>query len=98
MPRYFFNIVVRGRKAIPDPEGDLLFDNRTALRHAQAVASEMLERRRRYRRGLEHWAFEVTDERGRLVGLVSFSSPTIRTGRNIKIRKATKAVQRREAK
>jgi hypothetical protein len=41
MPRYFFNIVVRRRKAIPDPEGDELAGDREALEHAATVARDM---------------------------------------------------------
>jgi hypothetical protein len=32
----------------------------------------MIERRHWYQRGLEHWSFEITDETGRLVGVVPF--------------------------
>jgi hypothetical protein len=70
MPRYFFNIVVRGRKAIPDPEGDLFANDKEAREHARMVAREMLERRHRYKRGLEHWTFVVTDKAERLVAIV----------------------------
>ena len=36
------------------------------------VARDMLERRHWYKRGLEHWAFEITNGNGRLVGVVPF--------------------------
>ena len=74
MPRYFFNIVVRGRKAIPDHEGDELLGDREARKHARMVAREMLSRRIWYKRGLEHWAFEITNGAGRQVGVVPFSN------------------------
>ena len=73
MPRYFFNIVVRGRKAIPDPEGDELSDDTAARKHGRIVAQEMLRNRDRYRSGLIHWTFEITDALGRQVGRVPFS-------------------------
>ena len=73
MPRYFFNIVVRGRKAIPDPEGDELAGDKEARKHAEMIAREMLSYRSRYKRGLEHWAFLITNEAGRQVGVVPFS-------------------------
>jgi hypothetical protein len=73
MPRYFFNIVVRGRKAIPDPEGDELAGDKEARKHAEMVAREMLSNRIWYKRGLEHWAFLVTNGAGRQVGVVPFS-------------------------
>ena len=73
MPRYFLNIVVRGRKAIPDPEGDVLGNDKEALEHARMIARDMLERRHWYKRGLEHWAFEITNRKGRKVGVVHFS-------------------------
>jgi hypothetical protein len=41
MPRYSFNIVVRGRKAIPDPAGDELAGDKEARKHAKMVAREM---------------------------------------------------------
>jgi hypothetical protein len=66
MPRYFLNIVVRGRKAIPDPEGDELAGDKEAREHASMIARDMLERRHWYKRGLEHWTFVVTDETERL--------------------------------
>ena len=72
MPRYFFNIVVRGRKAIADPEGDELAGNKGARAHGRMIAREMIERRHWYQRGIEHWVFEITDEAGRLVGVVPF--------------------------
>lgn len=73
MPRYFFNIVVRGRKAIPDPDGDVLVDDKEARKHGQMVAREMLERRHWDKRGLEHWAFKITNGNGHKVGIVPFS-------------------------
>jgi hypothetical protein len=73
MPRYFLNIVVRGRKAIPDPEGDELAGDKEARKHASTIARDMLERRHWYKRGLEHWTFVVTDETERLVAVVPFS-------------------------
>ena len=73
MPRYFFNIVVRGRKAIPDPDGDELADDKAALDHAKAVARDMFKNRIWYKRGLEYWAFAITNASGRKVGIVSFS-------------------------
>jgi hypothetical protein len=60
----FFNIVVSGRKAIPDPDGDELAGDKEARKHAKLVAREMMARRIWYRRGLEHWAFVVTDDAG----------------------------------
>ena len=73
MPRYFLNIVVRGRKAIPDLEGDVLGNDKEALEHARMIARDMLERRHWYKRGLEHWAFEITNGNGRKLGIVRFS-------------------------
>jgi hypothetical protein len=73
MPRYFFNIVVRGRKAIPDPEGDELAGDKEARAHACMIARDMMKRRHWYKRGLEHWAFEITDEAERLVAVVPFA-------------------------
>jgi hypothetical protein len=75
MPRYYFNIIVRGRKATPDPDGDELVGDKEAREHAEMVAREMLDRRHWYQRGLEHWAFEITNGRGRKVALVPFSRP-----------------------
>ena len=72
MPRYFFNIVVRGRKAIPDPDGDELAGDTEARKHAKVIALDMLKNHARYKRGLEHWAFEITNEEGYRVGLVTF--------------------------
>ena len=69
----FFNIVIRGRKAIPDPDGDELAGDNEARKHARTTAREMLERRHWYKRGLEHWAFEITNGSGRKVGVVPFS-------------------------
>lgn len=82
MPRYFFNIVVRGRKAIPDPEGDELADDKAARKHARMVAREMLMNRILYKRGLEKWAFEITNESGRQVAIVPFSDETRNEPRN----------------
>jgi hypothetical protein len=73
MARYSFNIVVRGRKAIPDPDGDELASDKAAREHAGMVAGEMLARRHWYKRGLEHWAFDITNGNGRKVGVVRFS-------------------------
>ena len=73
MPRYFFNIVVRGRRAIPDPDGDELAGDKEARRHAKMIARDMLTNHIRYKRGLEHWAFEITNGAGRRVGFVPFS-------------------------
>ena len=42
MPRYFFNVVVRERKAIPDPDGDVLAGDKEAREHARMIAIEML--------------------------------------------------------
>jgi len=72
MTRYYFNIVVSGRKAIPDPDGDELASDK-ARERARMIAREMLERRHWYKRGLEHWAFEITNGNGRKVGVVRFS-------------------------
>jgi hypothetical protein len=58
-------------EAIPDPEGDELAGDKEA--HAKMVAREMLERRHWYKRGLEHWACEITSENDRKVGVVRFS-------------------------
>ena len=74
MPRYFFNIVVRGRNAIADPEGDELAGDDEAQRHAVMVAREMLANRIWYKRGLEHWSFEIADATGRKVAVVPFSN------------------------
>jgi hypothetical protein len=63
----------RGRKAVPDPEGDVLADDKEARAHARRIARDMLERRHWYKRGLEHWAFEITNGNGRKVGFVRFS-------------------------
>ena len=73
MPRYFFNITVRGRKAIPDPDGDELAGDKEAKKHARMVAREMLSNRYWYKRGLEHWAFDITNGAGRQVSVVPFS-------------------------
>jgi hypothetical protein len=73
MTRYYFNIVVSGRKAILDLDGDELASDKEARRRARMIAREMLERRHWYKRGLEHWAFEITNGNGRKVGVVRFS-------------------------
>jgi len=73
MPRYFFNITVRGRKAIPDPDGDELAGDKEAKKHARMVAREMLSDRYWYKRGLERWAFVVTNGAGRQIAFVPFS-------------------------
>jgi hypothetical protein len=41
----------------------------TAIRCS--ASSSMLERRHWYKRGLEHWAFEITNGNGRKVGRIS---------------------------
>jgi hypothetical protein len=69
----FFNIVVRGREPIPEPDGGELAGDKEARKHAEMIAQEMLSNRSRYKRGLEHWAFVVTDEAGRQVAVVPFS-------------------------
>jgi hypothetical protein len=73
MPLYIFNIVVRGREPIPEPDGDELAGDKEARKHAEMIAQEMLSNRSRCKRGLEHWAFVVTDEAGRHVAVVPFS-------------------------
>jgi len=73
MPRYFFNIAVRGRRAIPDPDGDECAGDKEARKHAKMIAQEMLSNRIWYKRGLEHWAFDITDGSGRKVSTVPFS-------------------------
>jgi hypothetical protein len=72
MPRYFFNIVVRGRKPISDPDGDVLVGDKEARKHGRVIARDMLDRRHWYQRGLEHWAFAITNGNGRKVGVVPF--------------------------
>jgi hypothetical protein len=80
MPRYFFNIVVRGRKAIADADGDELTGDKEARKHARMVAREMMTNRIWYKRGLEHWTFVITSEAARQVGVVPFSDQSrIRT-------------------
>jgi hypothetical protein len=37
------------------------------------IAREILSNRIWYKRGLEHWAFEITDGSGRKVSIVRFS-------------------------
>jgi hypothetical protein len=72
VPHYFFNIL-RGKTAIPDPEGDSLPSDAAAIRHASMVAREMIEGRHFYRgQHLERWAFEITDAAGRHVETVRF--------------------------
>ena len=73
MPRYFFNIVVGRRRAILDPDGDVLAGDIEAVEHGRMIAQDMLEHRHWYKRGLEHWAFEITNGNGRKVGVVRFS-------------------------
>jgi len=73
MPRYFFNVAVRGRKAIPDPDGDEFANDKAARNHAKMVARDMLTNSIWCKRGLEHWAFEITNEYGRKVAVVPFS-------------------------
>jgi hypothetical protein len=75
MPRYFFNIVVRDRKPIEDPDGDLFPDAGAARRHAAIVAREMLADSHWYDRNIKYWAFAITDKQGRAIGRVAFSSP-----------------------
>jgi hypothetical protein len=82
MPRYFFNIVVRGRKAVPDPEGDELAGDKAARKHGKVIARDMLANHIWYKRGLEQWAFEITDEAGRHVGLVPFSGVISKRGQS----------------
>jgi uncharacterized protein DUF6894 len=38
MTQYFFNVVGRGRKAIPDPDGDELAGNKEAQEHVLRIA------------------------------------------------------------
>jgi hypothetical protein len=74
MRRYFFN-VVRGRTFIPDPEGDDISGDEEAKEHAEAVAREMLaERHKLNARGIERWAFILTDDSGRHVATVPFTA------------------------
>jgi hypothetical protein len=73
MTRYYFNIAVGGRKAIPDPDGDELASDKEACEHARMIAREMLERHHWYKRGLKHWVFEITNGNGQKVGVVRFS-------------------------
>jgi hypothetical protein len=80
MPRYFFNIVVRGRKAIPDPEGDELAGDKEARKHAKMVAREMLTDHILYKSGLANWAFEITNGNGRKVDVVPFSGIVLKKG------------------
>jgi hypothetical protein len=82
MPRYFFNLVVRGRKAIADPDGDQLPGDKEARRHAKMIAQDMLDNQSRYNRGLKHWAFEITNGAGRYVGVVPFSGTKPGSKRN----------------
>jgi hypothetical protein len=63
MARYYFNIIVRRRKAIPDPEGDIFASHSEARKHAKLVAREMLDRRLWYKRGLERWALKSPTQR-----------------------------------
>jgi hypothetical protein len=81
VPQYFFNIVVRGRMAIADPDGDQLPGDKEARRHAKMIARDMLANHIWYNRGLEHWAFEITNGAGRHVGVVPFSGIFSKTGR-----------------
>jgi hypothetical protein len=55
---------------IPDPDGDVLAGDKEARAHARVIAHDMLERRHWYKRGLEHWAFEITNRNRRKVGVV----------------------------
>lgn len=79
VPRYFFNIKVRG-ELIADPEGDELASDIEARKHAEMIAREMLDRRHLYKVGLATWIFVVTDATGRKVAVVPFS-------RKIKLRR-----------
>jgi hypothetical protein len=72
MPRYFFNILVRGR-TIHDPEGDNLAGDKEAKAHAKLIARGILESRDRYRRGVENWQLVITDRTGRQIGIVPLS-------------------------
>jgi hypothetical protein len=83
MPRYFFNIIVQGRQPISDPEGDELAGDKEARKHAKTVARDMLSNRNRYKRGIEDWAFEITNGSGRIVGLVPFTWQTKTRRRSI---------------
>jgi hypothetical protein len=75
MPRYFFNIL-RGKTAIPDPDGDVFRSDIDAIRHGSMVAREMLRERRRYGwPRMERSAFEITTGAGRKVATVPFSDP-----------------------
>jgi len=73
MSRYFFNIIIRDRKPIADPDGDLFAGDKEVRAHAKMVAREMLDRRLWYSRGLERWAFLITDKNRRQVGVAPFS-------------------------
>ena len=78
MRRYFFNIV-RGRAFIPDPEGDDLPGDEEAKEHAEIVAREMIEERHKFNtRSIERWAFIVTDDAGRHVATVPFTTQSAR--------------------
>lgn len=58
----FFTVVVRpGRKAIADPDGDELAGDNEARKHAKTIAREVLDHRHWHKRGLEGWAFVITD-------------------------------------
>jgi hypothetical protein len=58
---------------MPEPDGDELAGDKEARKHVEMIAQEMSSNRSRYKRGLEHWAFVVTDEAGRQVAVVPFS-------------------------
>ena len=76
-----FNIVVHGRKAIPDPDGDDLAGDKEARQHAKIIARDMLTNDIWYKRGLEYWAFEITNGAGRHVGILAFSDVLPKRGR-----------------
>jgi hypothetical protein len=73
MGRYFFNNRCARAESHSDPEGDEFASDKEARQHARMIARDMLERRHWYKRGLEHWAFEITTGNGRKVGVVHFS-------------------------
>jgi hypothetical protein len=73
MPRYFFNIVVRGRGPIPDPDGDKLAGDKEAREHAAMVVRDMLDNHIWYKRGLEYWRFVITNEAGSQIAVVPFA-------------------------
>src|ERR1700676_4786159 len=81
MPRYFFNIL-RGKTAIPDPEGDSLPSDAAAIRHASMVAREMIEERHKYsRRNMKRWAFDIKDGAAMAAGIINRVVARIENGR-----------------